>query len=197
MLDYDHFKRDQVQETASEYAPVRLGRSLTRPSAVYADIILNEPAHASKRRCSLLPFFHSDAGFYTLEDDCEHALRQITRRKSLPGIEHLSSVENRSAFIAYGNEYSFVGDKVSATMLPGENFFLADNHTDVGLSAQYSTTESLLTHIDELVDDETIIEDFTDSTSFQQEQSTNNVHLSAGSSFGILNSRVVGYTALD
>jgi hypothetical protein len=197
MLDFDHCKRGKVQEAASECAPVRPGCSLTPPSSVCVDAIYNELAKVSKRKCPPVPSLYSVDGFYTLEDDHEHVLRQITRGNFLPGIEHLSSVEIRAASITYDNECSFAGDKVSATMLPGENFFLAYNHTDVGLSAQYPTTKSLLTLIDEMVDGETLVKDFTDPPNFQQEQSTSNVRLLPGCSFDIPSSQFVGYTALE
>jgi hypothetical protein len=211
MLDYYHHKGDQIQEAAFEYAPARPGRSLTHPSPVYIDATLNELAQVSKRKIST---FHNDGGSYMLEDDYERVLRQITRNNFLPGIEHLTTVEARSTFVTYDQdiqalqhataefladsfECSFVGDKVCATALPGDNFFLAENNTHVGLSAQYPTAESLLTLIDELVDDESLVEDLTCPPTLQQQQATNNVYLSPGTFFDGSSSQFFNYTALD
>jgi hypothetical protein len=184
---------------------------LTHPSPVYIDATLNELAQVSKRKIST---FHNDGGSYMLEDDYERVLRQITRNNFLPGIEHLTTVEARSTFVTYDQdiqalqhataefladsfECSFVGDKVCATALPGDNFFLAENNTDVGLSAQYPTAESLLTLIDELVDDESLVEDLTCPPTLQPQQATNNVYLSPGTFFDGSSSQFFGYTALD
>jgi hypothetical protein len=211
MLDSDHHKGDQVQEAAFEYAPARPGCSLTRPSPVYIDATLNELAQVSKRKIST---FQNDGGSYMLEDDYERVLRQITRNNFLPGIEHLTAVEARSTFVTYDQDIqalqhataefladsfqcSFVGDKVCATALPGDNFFLAENNTDIGLSAQYPTAESLLNLIDDLVDRETLVEELTNAPTPQQEQSTNSVYLPPGTFFDGSSSQFLGYTALD
>jgi hypothetical protein len=210
LLNYDCSNGNQAQEAASEYASIRPGRLLTRPSPVYSEATFNKRTNVGKCDYS---FHSSDNRLYNPEADYERVLRQITGHTFLPGIEHLSSVEARSAFITHDTdvqalqqataefladsyECSFLGDKVSATALPGEKNFLADNDTDIGFSIQYPTAESLLSLIDQVVDSETLVEDFTSPPNFQHQQSTHDMRTSPGTFFNISSSHFADYATL-
>jgi hypothetical protein len=212
MLDYDYKNSDQVQEAAFEYIPTRQACSSKYPSAVCSDAKLDEQAKLREREHT---FFLSDDEVYDPTGaDYEHVLRKLIRNNFLPGVEHISNVEARSALLTYDSdiqelqhataefladnfECSFLGNKVGATMLPGENFFLADNHSGVGLSVQYPTAESLLFLIDEVVDGEPLVEELTNSSNFQYQQSAHHVQTSPGTFFDNSSSQFIGYTALD
>jgi hypothetical protein len=95
----------------------------------------------------------------------------------LPGLEHLTNIESRSAFVTYDSDFQvlqqataeFVAnrhdgectcldDKVSIVLMPGDNFLLAENDTALGLSVENPTAASLLDQIDAVVDDELLEE---------------------------------------
>jgi hypothetical protein len=212
MLDYGHNNSDRVQEAAFEYMPIRQGYSSTHPSAVCSDVKLDELAKLREREHTF--FLSDDVVYDPSEADYERVLRKITRNNFLPGVEHISNVEARTAFLAYDNdihalqhataefladsfECSFLGNKVCAAAQPGENFFLAANNSGVGLSVQYSTAESLLSLIDQVVDVEPLVEELTDSSNFQYEQSAHRIQTSPGTFFDSSSSHFIGYTALD
>jgi hypothetical protein len=211
MLDYDYNIGDQVQEAAFEYTFTHRGRSLTHPSTVCSDTKLDEQANLREREDT---FFLGDDEVCNPRVDYERVLRQITRNNFLPSVEHISNVEARSASLTYDDdiqelqqataefladscECSFLGNKVSAAALPGENFFLADNNSDVGLSVQHPTANSLLSLVDEVVDGEPLVEELTHSSSLQYQQPAHSIHTSPVTFFDNSSSRFIGYTALD
>jgi hypothetical protein len=210
----------EVQETASEPAPKRQGRSLVCPIPLYtvaeldaleADELYNidEQGSTSKRQ---LTFFSSDNSPRDWKVEYDRVLRQVTGGTFLPGLEHLTSVEVRSAFVTYDSDIAalqqataefiadrhdgecFCLDNKAGAVIPGENVLLADNNTGLGLSVQRPTAQSLLSFIDSLVDDEAFIER-PDSPllapSYVEEP------LRPGALFDAASSQYVGYTALD
>jgi hypothetical protein len=186
MTDSDPCKDLEIQQTAHENAPKTSGRSLMHPPLVYsaAELVAlaaedvdnvdeqdTEPKRTIKRtdsaKCPL-----------NLENVHGGVLCNITGQAFLPGVEHLSNVESRSAFVTYHDDVEaleqattnslddryhtdnvYLGNKVGAMVFPRGNILLAHNDTDFGLSVERPTAQSLLDLIDELVYNETFAED--------------------------------------
>ncbi|KAF1914174.1 hypothetical protein BDU57DRAFT_596232 [Ampelomyces quisqualis] len=242
MLDFDSSVVEDIdEEIIFEYTPTRPRRSLLHPPPVYSDAELNElqanethkmnkQSNVSKRRIM------SDITNETCpwEFEYDRVLRQITGQAFLPGIEHLTTIEARSAFVTYDSDIQALqqataafaddrrdseclclDDKIGSLVLPGENFLLAENNTDVGLSMRNPTAESLFSLIDGLIDSESLVEDPGSPICHQPSQhdtsqAYGSMHVSPtwelpcdedaprpGTFFNIATSQYTGYTSLD
>jgi len=167
MLDFDIY---EVQETASEYVPKREGRPLIYPMPLHT---VAEDVEQEDLPMQELIFSSSDGIPCISDAECHSVLYQIPARPFLPGLEHLTHIESRAAFISYDHDFEALaqasvellddhlhfespclGDNVSDVLLPGENFLLitCSNQTDATFSMQYPSAESLLSLIDDLSD---------------------------------------------
>lgn len=168
MLGCDCGDNPTTQEIACEHTLIRLGRlltySLSACDGVERDDLPDEE----------LPLLGNKA-------DVDSVLSLIPGNAFLPGIDHLSNAEVRSTFVNFDAELQalqqatakFLADHRSGESipsdhrvsleLPGESFLLPGNTTNVGLSIQHPTAESLLTTLDELLDGGTLVEDVADT----------------------------------
>ncbi|KAF2032989.1 hypothetical protein EK21DRAFT_109443 [Setomelanomma holmii] len=182
MLDIDVYN-NEVQETVFECAPKREGRSLMRPPPIFTDAQLEEleaegyvyeQGKFIKKR-AIMHLDHND-GPRDWEVEFDAVLRRITGHAFLPGVQHLTNIESRSAFITYDSDgqvlqqataelfadridgdYTCLNDKVGTVLIPGDNFLLAENDTSLGLSLEHPTAASLLQLIDDIVEDELLV----------------------------------------
>lgn len=168
MLGSDFNDNHMAQEIACEDTPARPDRSLTYPPSV-CDGAVRNVLHDEEQ-----PLLGNEA-------EVDRVLSLIPSNAFLPGIDHLSNVEVRSTFVSFDAELHnlqqattrFGDDHLSrehvafddkfGVELPGKNFLLAENTTDVVLSIQHPTAESLLTMLDELVDGDTLVENVADT----------------------------------
>jgi hypothetical protein len=224
VLDFATF---DVEEVASENAaPHREGRSLVclLPLYTIAELVelkdseiydADQQGRIFKHKVT---FLSGDNGPCGWEMEYEDVLRRITGYNFLPVLQHLTNVENRSAFVtcdcdietyilARANiellddrhrfESSSVGHKVSNVMLSGENFLLSSNNTDLGLSVQQPTAESLLSIIDDLVDNEVSVEGIVKPIAAPLQPSYIVDAPRLGAIYDFSSSQLVGFAALD
>jgi hypothetical protein len=166
MLDSDPCKDIETQETV----PKREGRSL-----IHTTLVSTAVEDAGKQGTTE-PRKHTrtDSAKGLDEGDGDNRIiHDVRGRNFLPGVDHLSNIEFRPVFVTYSNDVEAlqratannlddryhadhiclanqVGDKVQ---LRG-NILLADNDTDLGLSAKCPTAQSLFALIDELAGNE-------------------------------------------
>jgi hypothetical protein len=175
MQGFGRWSDDQVQEAAFEDMIMSQGYSLIPSTPVYSVAALNEP---QAEDIYILPEQdNTNERQLDLKAELDCVLGPITGQPFLPGIEHLTNIEARSAFITYDDDIQalqqstteFIDDRRDGECLcldikpeshpyPGENFLLADNDTSLGLSAQYPTAKSLLQLINELVTSDSIVD---------------------------------------
>lgn len=210
MLDLEIY---EVQETASECVPKGEGRPLVCPIPLYTVAEDNEQGGLSMQELTFMP---GDDAFSISDVECHSFLDQIPTRPFLPGLEHLTDIESRAAFISYDcdiealaqssveflDDYHHfespcLGAEVSHMLLPGENFLLASNDPGRELSMPCLSAESLLSSIEKLSECEETLHADDGLVSAHLELP----HVVDASRPGVIfdtgSFQFVGYTALD
>lgn len=198
-------------ETAYEHAVPRSGRSLTHPPSVC------DGADRGQFQDEAQPLLDTQA-------EVDRLLSLIPGNTFLPGLGHLSNVEVRSTFVTYDSEiqtlqqatakflddrrsgeFIFFDDKVDFELL-GDNFLLAENTSDIGLSVQHPTAESMLSLIDELVNSDNLVEYVADTMPYIDQQPQYNAYARKpcgadwprrSAIFDPTGNQHISYTALD
>ncbi|KAH7079890.1 hypothetical protein BKA63DRAFT_406611 [Paraphoma chrysanthemicola] len=138
---------------------------------------INEQGKIIKKRVPICLEVNASPRDWEVEYD--RVLRNISGGTFLPGLEHLTNIESRSAFISYDQDIQalhqataeFLADrndgecncldgKVGAFVLPGDNFLLAENNTGLGLTLDHPTAESLFDLIDNAVEEAFLVDEF-------------------------------------
>ncbi|KAH7390930.1 hypothetical protein DE146DRAFT_148037 [Phaeosphaeria sp. MPI-PUGE-AT-0046c] len=209
MLGDDSNNNHKTQETAYECTLTRPSRSLRRPPPVRDDTEREE-------------LWKEEQPLLDTQAEVDRVLSLIPGNVFLPGHSQLSNVEVRATFITYDSDIKglqqatakFLADRRSSEYfdnkkgyeLPGENFLLAENTTNVGLSIQHPTAESLLSLIDELVDSDSLVEDVSGTMPHFEQQPLSTPYAQQSSSeeaprrstiFESFGYQYTGYTALD
>lgn len=156
----------RTPDTEVEYGLRREGRQLTYT-------LLSAPETASGLQQQDYPAVkqlerrHEYAEPEQLECDW---IPHVPGSQFLPGIEHLTNINVRSAFITYDRDvealyddsvsflddyykdwYNCLNKNLDTLRLPGENFLLAENEAEFGLSLQRPTAQCVFDLIDQLV----------------------------------------------